>query len=129
MIPRLKLERVPNDPNLQAWDAADQYLHKYLEENSLLAKQPGILTLNEPFGALSVCLAEYHPVMLSDSYLSKLALQKNLSLNNIDDDAVEFVDSLSMLQTKFDLILIKIPKSLALLEHQLYQLRHGKNRG
>ncbi|NNE63789.1 MAG: 50S rRNA methyltransferase, partial [Gammaproteobacteria bacterium] len=123
MIPQLKLERVPGDPNLQAWDAADQYLLRYLEENKLLTKQARILTLNESFGALCVSLAEYRPVMLSDSYLARLALLKNLSLNQISDDEVKFVDSLSIPGNDFDLILIKIPKSLALLEHQLYQLR------
>ena len=123
MNPQLKLERIPNATNLQAWDAADQYLLQHLDENKLLIKQPRILTLNEPFAALCVSLAEYRPVMLSDSYLSRLALLNNLSLNQISDDQVKFVDSLSIPEDDFDLILIKIPKSLALLEHQLYQLR------
>jgi 16S rRNA (guanine1207-N2)-methyltransferase len=123
MIPHLKLERVPSAPNLQAWDSADQYLLRYLEENNLLTGQASILTLNEAFGALSVSLAEHRPVMLADSYLSHLALLKNLSLNQISSDQVKFIDSLSIPDIEFDLILIKIPKSLALLEYQLYQLR------
>lgn len=119
----LKLERVPKAPNLQAWDAADQYLLQHLEENQILRPGLKILTINEPFGALSVALAEYRPVMMSDSYLSCLALSNNLALNNYPVDQVSFRDCLSMPTEKFDLILIKIPKSLALLEHQLYKLQ------
>lgn len=118
----IKLERVPKAPNLQAWDAADQYLLRHIEENQLLRPGERILTMNESFGALSIALAEYQPVMMSDSYLSAQALSRNLVLNNYQPDQVSFCDGLSVRADKFDLILIKIPKSLALLEDQLFKL-------
>lgn len=120
---RLKLERVPKAPSLQAWDAADEHLLRHLEENGLPGKDVKLLTLNEAFGALSVALADYRPAMTSDSYLSSVALSKNLRLNGYDTDQVSFHDSLHLPSEKFDLVLIKIPKSLSLLEDQLFRLR------
>ncbi len=119
----IKLERIPANPNLQAWDAADQYLLKHIEENNLLKPDSQILIINDQFGALSVALADYRPVLVSDSCLSRLALQQNLLLNDRPVDQAIFCNSLSMPESIFDLILIKIPKALALLEHQLYELR------
>lgn len=119
----LTLRRIPDNPDLQAWDAADEYLLKHLDENRLLYPESMILILNEPFGALSVALADYATTMSGDSFIACQALRNNLALNSIAVDRVGFCDSLTMPRERFDLILIKIPKSLALLEHQLYQLR------
>ncbi len=117
------LERIPVNPNLQAWDAADQYLLRYIEENRLLNPATRILIVNDQFAALAVALAHHRPVMTADSHLSRLALGHNLMLNHHAPDQASFCDSLSIPRSDFDLILIKIPKSLALLEHQLYELQ------
>ena len=119
----IELERIPANRNLQAWDAADLYLLKHIEENRLLNPDSQILILNDQFGAIAVTLADYRPVMVNDSYLSRLALHQNLELNHRAVDQVCFCNGLSMPASIFDLILIKIPKSLALLEHQLYELQ------
>ncbi len=119
----IELERVPANSNLQAWDAADQYLLKHIDESRLLNQDSKILILNDQFGAIAVALADYKPVMLSDSHLSRIALQQNLALNHRASGQVSFCDGLSMPKSKFDLVLIKIPKSLALLKHQLYELQ------
>ena len=118
-----ELERVPPDPHLQAWDAADQYLLKRVDELALPARHFRILLLNDRFGALAVALADSHPITINDSFLALLALQRNLSLNGYDADQVVFDSGLKMPVTEFDLVLIKLPKSQALLEHQLYGLR------
>lgn len=118
-----KLERIPPNPQLQAWDAADQYLLNQLDELQVLTSQSRLLLVNDNFGALSVALADYRPVMVNDSFLSRQALSKNLQLNGKKPDLVTFNNGLPFPQGEFDIILIKIPKSQALLKHQLYSLR------
>lgn len=119
----LKLERIPPNPKLQAWDAADQYLLKQLDESQILTSQSRLLLVNDNFAALSVALADYKPVMINDSFLSRQALSRNLQLNGYENDRVTFNNGLQLPSAKFDIVLIKIPKSKALLEHQLYSLR------
>lgn len=118
-----ELERIPPNPQLQAWDAADQYLLNRLAELQILTQQSRLLILNDNFGALSVALADYQPVMVNDSFLSRQALSRNLQLNGYEPDRVTFNNGLQLPPGEFDIILIKIPKSQALLEHQLYALR------
>ena len=118
-----ELERMPPNPQLQAWDAADQYLLKQIDELKILTRQSRLLLVNDNFGALSVALADNHPVMVNDSFLSQQALYRNMQLNGYEPDQVTFNSGLPLPHAKFDVILIKIPKSQALLEHQLYSLR------
>jgi len=117
------LRRVPDNPNLQAWDAADLYLLKQVNENCELSPQSKILVVNDGFGALSLALCDHQVTMTGDSYLAFEAMKNNLLLQGYDEDRVTFANSLNLPDQIFDLILIKVPKSLALLEHQLYQLR------
>lgn len=117
---------------LRAWDAADEYVLKYLEENELLHEGVSILIVNDAFGALSVPLSHFTPVVMTDSYLSMQAISANLKTNDLDYDSVTMINSLhspdSVLDGKHDsgiadVVLIKIPKSLAMLEDQLYRIR------
>lgn len=119
-----RLTRQPYRKNelLQAWDAADDYLLHHLAENEALAGQ-NIVILNDSFGALAVALSEFRPTAISDSWLSQQATRENLAANVIAADHVLLLDSLSLPSTPIDLLLIKIPKTLALLEYQLHRLR------
>ncbi len=117
------LDRNPPDHFLRAWDAADEYLLKQVDELGFLSRDASILVVNDSFGALTVALADYAPVMMSDSYLAQQALINNLANNSIPQDAAGFCNGLQIPQLEFDLVLIKIPKTLALLEHQLYSMR------
>ena len=117
------LERVPANPNLQAWDAADQYLLRHIKDNEILHPDSEIIILNDQFAALTVALADYSPCMISDSYLSKLALRHNMALNGRATDQLRFCSGLQSPESKFNLVLIKIHRSLALLEHQLHAIR------
>ncbi|HAQ88415.1 MAG TPA: 50S rRNA methyltransferase, partial [Pseudomonas sp.] len=54
-----------------------------------------------------------------------LALEKNLQRNALADDAVTFVPASEVAQGPFDRVLIRVPKTLALLEEQLIRL-HGQ---
>lgn len=117
----LRLERYPCEGErspLQAWDAADEYL---LTQPIPIARP--LLILNDAFGALACALHAYRPVSVSDSLLSRLAAQQNLRLNGLDERAVTLLDSLSPLPAAPATVLIKLPKTLALLEHQLAALR------
>ncbi len=117
------LKRWPQN-NLRAWDAADEYLLSELEIQQRLQQQNRILILNDGFGALSVALNQYRPTSISDSYMAQSACLENIRLNQIDETRISMRGSLDWPESGlFDLILIKIPKTLALLEDQLIQLR------
>ena len=124
---QLDLIRQPDQPNepLQAFDAADQYLLKQLAEQGLAA-DARVLLLNDNFGALACSLAGKARLSSSgDSHLGYLGLQVNLARNRLPADAVQFVPASATAQGPFDLVLIRVPKTLALLEEQLIRL-HGQ---
>ncbi|MCI4238788.1 23S rRNA (guanine(1835)-N(2))-methyltransferase RlmG [Dickeya dianthicola] len=121
---RLTLVRYPQSERespLQAWEAADEYL---LRELALMPIGPGPrLIFNDAFGALACGLQAQAPCCISDSYLSQLATRHNLSLNGYAPESVTLHDSLAPLPDAPALVVLKVPKTLALLEHQLRQLR------
>ncbi|WP_217477706.1 methyltransferase [Stutzerimonas stutzeri] len=124
---RLDLIRQPEQPNepLQAFDAADEYLLTQLHAQQLPAGSR-VLVLNDSFGALACSLAQQASVTSSgDSHLAHLALEKNLQRNGLAADSVTFVPASEVAQGPFDCVLIRIPKTLALLEEQLIRL-HGQ---
>ncbi|MDU7248801.1 MAG: methyltransferase [Klebsiella pneumoniae] len=115
------LERFPpnaEEEALQAWEAADEYLLQQVNDVDGLT-----LIFNDGFGALACALAERNPVSINDSFISELATRHNLRMNGIDEQSVRFQDSLSPLPAAPALVLIKVPKQLALLEQQLRALR------
>ncbi|HSC83269.1 MAG TPA: class I SAM-dependent methyltransferase [Pseudomonas sp.] len=120
----LRQPEMPNEP-LQAFDAADEYLLGHLHEQGLHA-DARVLVLNDSFGALACSLAAHCQVTSSgDSHLGHLALQKNLTGNGRRYDSVPFVPASDVAQGPFDWVLIRVPKTLALLEEQLIRL-HGQ---
>ena len=122
---QLDLIRQPeqhNDP-LQAFDAADEYLLNYLAEQSLNSVTR-VLVLNDSFGALAASLEGQVQVTSSgDSFLAALGLEKNLVRNAKAFDAVAFVPASHVATGPFDRVLIRVPKTLALLEEQLIRLQ------
>lgn len=108
---------------LRAWDAADEYLLEHLDEAKLLNMDTRILIVNDNFGALSIALHKYSPVVVSDSYLAQLATTRNLISNGLKEDAIQMTSVLELSQKPFDLVLIKVPKTLALLEYELIKLK------
>ncbi|MDV7211603.1 methyltransferase [Azotobacter beijerinckii] len=124
---RLELQRQPprRDDPLQAFDAADEYLLLHLHAQGLPA-EARVLLLNDAFGALACALAGHARVTSSgDSHLGWLALQDNLRRNGLAADAVDFVPASAVAEGPFDRVLIRVPKTLALLEEQLIRL-HGR---
>lgn len=125
-LARLTLVRQPEQPAtpLQAFDAADEYLLHHLQEQGGLAGHERLLLLNDSFGALACALAGQARITSSgDSHLGYLALQKNLARNACPTDNLCFVPASQPLQGPFDRVLIRIPKTLALLEEQLIRLQ------
>ena len=118
-----ELVRNPADDRLQAWDAADEFLLNHLHEIQLLSGHGKLLILNDAFGALAVALANYPVYSWNDSYLSQQALRANLLANGYPADQVKTNTGIGFPTAPVDFVLIKIPKTLALLEHQLYALR------
>lgn len=121
----LELARQPeyaNDP-LQAFDAADEYLLEHLALQALPASTR-VLVLNDSFGALAISLRAHAQVVGSgDSYLARLALEKNLARNDQAFDSVPFIAASEPWEGPFDRVLVRVPKTLALLEEQLIRLQ------
>ena len=122
---QLDLIRQPeqhNDP-LQAFDAADEYLLSYLAEQQPHAATR-VLILNDSFGALAASLEGHVQVTSSsDSFLAAQGLEKNLVRNGKTFDAVKFTPASQVATGPFDRVLIRVPKTLALLEEQLIRLQ------
>ncbi|AHV46843.2 23S rRNA (guanine(1835)-N(2))-methyltransferase [Salmonella enterica subsp. enterica serovar Enteritidis str. EC20120929] len=119
----LTLKRFPqtDDVNpLLAWEAADEDLLQQLVETEIRGP---VLILNDTFGALSCALAEHSPYSIGDSYLSELGTRENLRHNGIAESSVTFLDSTADYPQAPGVVLIKVPKTLALLEQQLRALR------
>ena len=122
---QLDLIRQPeqhNDP-LQAFDAADEYLLSYLAEQQPHAATR-VLILNDSFGALAASLLGHVQITSSgDSFLAAQGLEKNLVRNGKAFDAVRFIPASQAVSGPFDRVLLRVPKTLALLEEQLIRLQ------
>jgi 16S rRNA (guanine1207-N2)-methyltransferase len=126
-----KLLRYPmrTKETLQAWDAADEYLLNYIADQSLAFTR--VLIINDSFGALSIACVEScinshsHKKIkvssLNDSYLSQQGLRNNFEFNSIS--ITDYLEPINTLNGQYDLVLIKIQKSLAQLEDQLHRIR------
>lgn len=122
---QLDLLRYPEQNNspLQAFDAADEYLLKYLS-SCQLPDNAHTLILNDSFGALAASLCTHMTVHSSgDSFLAHQALRNNLSRNQLDDTSLHFLQADQPFSGTYDCVLICVPKTLALLEEQLICLQ------
>jgi 16S rRNA (guanine1207-N2)-methyltransferase len=118
-----ELARNPADDNLQAWDSADEFLLNHIDDLQVLSAHSKLLILNDAFGALAVALAAYPVFSWNDSFLAQQALRANLVANGYPVEQVKTNNGIDFPAVAVDCVLLKIPKTLALLEHQLYALR------
>lgn len=127
---KFTLNRYPEskDKQLRAWDAADEYILSYLDAQHILQNQPRTLILNDTFGALSIALAQCQPVSVSDSFLSQQALIENIQTNDVSAEKIKLQNIFEKLDGLFELVIIKIPKNLAMLEDELYRIRDFCNK-
>lgn len=122
-----ELERIPkaHKGDLRAWDAADELLLQTFFEynhNTHIDNSKPLLIINDLFGALSLALHQFEIHNWSDSYLSHLAVQANIEKNQLKFN-IHYIPSTKKLHETYQFVLIKIPKSLALLEDQLHRLK------
>ncbi|GGU52023.1 methyltransferase [Streptomyces lavendofoliae] len=121
-----ELARFPEDPRdrLRAWDAADEYLLNHLADSPLPASGT-VVAAGDRWGALATSLAGRFPaqvVQITDSYLTREATRANLARNGIDPGAVRLLTTRDAPPQRVDVLLVRVPKSLALLEDQLHRL-------
>ncbi|MFT5693071.1 MAG: 23S rRNA (guanine1835-N2)-methyltransferase [Oceanicoccus sp.] len=126
---RFRLERLPLRQNekLQAWDAADELIINHIfcdcesTESNTQATIGSVLLVNDSFGSLSVALNHYEPDNWSDSVTSHESAKYNIKLNKLNP--VNCIKSINSLNKRYDLVLMKLPKTSSLLEHQLIEIR------
>ena len=120
------LMRWPSTPNdtLRAWDAADEYLLQYVLDE--LQLQPNdcarMLLVNDSQGALATVLHAWKPASWGDSVISHQAARENLKNNQIGA-ALHELHSTEAPEGAMDIVLLKVPKTTALLEQQLFTIR------
>lgn len=127
-----ELTRFPEDPRdrLRAWDAADEYLLQHLESGTGergpvdLAGAGQITVVGDRWGALTTALSAHHPTQITDSSLTRSATMANLDRNGIGTakGTVTLLTTQDAPPERIDVLLVRVPKSLALLEDQLYRL-------
>ncbi|MEV3950806.1 methyltransferase [Streptomyces halstedii] len=122
-----ELARFPEDhrDRLRAWDAADEYLLRRTagtEDDEPVPLTGTVVVLGDRWGALATALAGHHPVQITDSYLAQRATRANLARNGADPDAVRILSVRDTPPERIDTLLVRVPKSLALLEDQLHRL-------
>ncbi|MFP3990578.1 methyltransferase [Streptomyces sp. E11-3] len=145
-----ELTRFPDDPRdpLRAWDAADEYLLRHLDgtkdrsdDRSDDGTDDGtddraddgtgqpvpdlsgtVVVVGDRWGALVTALADHYPVQITDSYLARRATEANLARNGVEPAAVRLLTTQDTPPERIDVLLIRVPKSLALLEDQLHRL-------
>ncbi|GAA2290576.1 methyltransferase [Nonomuraea roseoviolacea subsp. roseoviolacea] len=120
------LTRFPEDPRdpLRAWDAADEYLLRHLDgiDGEPADLSGTVVVLGDRWGALVTALAGHRPVQITDSYLTQQATRANLSRNGVAEDTVRLRTTMDPPPPRIDVLLIRVPKGLSLLEDQLHRL-------
>ena len=122
----LFLDRFPTgqvNRSLQAWDAADEYIVSYLEQQGLNNSKQKILIFNDNFGAIACNLTDHQVFCVNDSFLSHQGIELNLEQNGLSNENVTLLSSLDELPSDISLVLYKIPKSKGLLCQQLSDIK------
>ncbi|WKE64895.1 methyltransferase [Gallaecimonas kandeliae] len=116
------LQRYPPqlEDNLQAWDSADEYLLQSLVPSQLDRSRP-VLVLGDGFGALSCALSSFKLTSVTDSFVSRKAIEQNLERLGLP--GVDIVPPQAPWPQEPQLVLAKIPKQLSLLEYWLAKLK------
>ncbi|MGN9817615.1 methyltransferase [Streptomyces sp. SD11] len=126
----LMLARFPEDSRdqLRAWDASDEYLLKHLAESGQ-GLDGTVVVVGDRWGALTTALQAHAPVQITDSYLTREATRANLARNGADEAAVRLLTTQDAVPERVDVLLVRVPKSLALLEDQLLRLAPSVHEG
>lgn len=119
------LRRRHHDPtgSLRAWTAADEYVLGRVHDEAVTGDC--WLVVNDSFGALAVAgiASGRHVTSWSDSSVAHAAAATNLVANGLADDDFEVLPSVTTPSGPFDVVIVKVPRTLAHLEDQLARLR------
>ncbi|MFI1561756.1 methyltransferase [Streptomyces sp. NPDC020490] len=126
----LALTRFPHDPRerLRAWDAADAYLLRHLAAEEVPLSGT-VVVVGDRWGALVTALAAHRPVQITDSFLSQEATRANLARAGAEPGTVGLLTTQDPPPERVDVLLVRVPKSLALLEDQLLRLAPAVHAG
>lgn len=131
------LTRFPDQPRetLRAWDSADEYLLEHLagegDTDTVPTDLSGtVVVVGDRWGALTTALAAHRLdqlsagplVQITDSYLTQQSTRANLRRSGAAADAVRLLSARDTPPERIDVLLIRVPKSLAFLEDQLHRL-------
>lgn len=140
-----QLQRYParSSELLRAWDGADEHLLAHLAGINLTGSdltgsdltgsssggaEPAapvdlggtVVIVNDAWGALSTALAAASPVLITDSALAEQAARRNAA--PAAPAALQVRSPLDPVQPSIDVLLVRIPRTLALLEFELSRL-------
>lgn len=128
----LSLKRFPVnqfDKSLRAWDAADEFIIDHVATTLDLQSFTHIVIVNDGFGALTCAMSKLAPnaniSVFTDSYMAKCGIEQNLKGCNLDKNKVNIQSSLdidTLESQSADLVLVKIPRTLAFLKYLLVEL-------
>lgn len=126
----LALTRFPEDPRdrLRAWDASDEYLLAHLAEQDVPLSGT-VVVVGDRWGALVTALAAHRPTQITDSWLAQEATRANLARHGVGPGAVRLLTTQDPPPERVDVLLVRVPKSLALLEDQLLRLAPAVHEG
>ncbi|MBZ6102592.1 methyltransferase [Streptomyces olivaceus] len=124
------LTRFPEDPRdrLRAWDASDEYLLGHLAEREIPLSGT-VVVVGDRWGALVTALAAHRPVQITDSHLAQEATRANLERAGVEPGSVRLLTTQDQPPERVDVLLVRVPKSLALLEDQLLRLAPALHEG
>ncbi|MEU7723385.1 methyltransferase [Streptomyces tibetensis] len=124
------LTRFPEDPRdrLRAWDASDEYLLRHLAAERV-PLDGTVVVLGDRWGALVTALAAHRPVQITDSWLAQEATRANLARAGVEPGSVRLLTTQDPPPGRIDVLLVRVPKSLALLEDQLLRLAPAVHAG
>ncbi|MDC7219811.1 MAG: methyltransferase [Spirochaetales bacterium] len=115
------------DNSLRPWDGADEYLLEtvFQEYGDRLPLNAALV--NDNHGALTVPLAPSASVCLNDSFSARKSIEQNLQDNGIEE-IPSFSSFTDDFEAEVDLIIMKIPKALALFRYQLSRIAERINK-
>ncbi|MFC7016780.1 methyltransferase [Streptomyces viridiviolaceus] len=122
--------RFPEDPRerLRAWDASDEYLLRHLADQDV-SLSGTVVVVGDRWGALVTALAAHRPVQITDSHLAQEATRANLRRHGVESGTVRLLTTQDTPPDRIDVLLVRVPKSLALLEDQLLRLAPSVHEG
>lgn len=108
--------------SLQAWNASDELITEYIQENNLSLEST--LLINDRFGFLACALVDFDPISIVNYKSQEKSLRQNLINNDFPIIEENIIYPFDKISKKLDTVLLKIPKSINLFELQLQEINN-----